>query len=49
MSEWGMIFFVGVMALVGVCGLTLELTGWQPSGYAASSHDDPSPGPNSLF
>lgn len=49
MNGWFLIIWLTLLLAFGLIGFTIELTDWQPSGYHASTHDDPSPGPNSLF
>lgn len=49
MNGWLPVVWVFFMLIMAIIGFTIELTDWQPSGYHASTHDDPSPGPNSLF
>lgn len=49
MNGWFLIVWIGFMLVWGAIGIGTAVTGWQPSGQYASSHDDPSPGPNSLF
>lgn len=49
MNGWALIVFGTVMLACALTGAAVKLTGWQPAGYAASTQDDPSPGPNALF
>lgn len=49
MNGWFLVIWTALMLSFGAAQIAITITGWKPSGYAASSHDDPSPGPNSLF
>lgn len=49
MNGWLLIVWATLMLAWSAIGIGLTVTGWQPNRYAASTHDDPSPGPNSLF
>ncbi len=49
MNGWAIVIFGAVMLAYAVAGAAVTLSGWQPNGYAASTQDDPSPGPNALF
>ena len=49
MNGWFLVIWLGLMLTGAAIQVTIAVTGWQPSGYAASTQNDPSPGPNSLF
>ncbi len=49
MNGWFLIIWAILMLSFGAIQIGVTTSGWQPSGQYASSHDDPSAGPNSLF
>lgn len=49
MNGWLIIVWATLMLTWAAVGVGLTVTGWQPQGHYASTHDDPSPGPNALF
>lgn len=49
MNGWFLIIWASLMLAWGAAGIAAAVTDWQASGYAASTHDDPSVGSNPLF